>query len=81
MLLNMGLFEKFDAGKKAMDGMARLEQGKYQAVLLCPLSSIEVAPDVVVIESAPEHLILTALDNISKTGERLLFNSAIFQAT
>lgn len=81
MLFNMGLFANLEAGKKAMEGMTRLEQGKYQAVLLSPLSSIEIAPDVVVIESKPEHLMWTALAYISKTGERLSFSSAIFQAT
>ncbi len=81
MLLNMGLFDNLEAGKKAMEGMTRLEQGKYHAVLLSPLSSIEIDPDVVVIESKPEHLMWTALAYISKTGERLAFSSAIFQAT
>jgi Uncharacterized protein conserved in archaea len=81
MLLNMGLFESLEAGKKAMDGMTRLEQGKYQAVLLSPLDSIEIEPDVVVIESKPEHLMWTALAYIFKTGDRLSFSSAIFQAT
>lgn len=81
MLHNMGLFESLEAGKKAMDGMTRLEQGKYQAVLLSPLSNIEIEPDVVVIESEPEHLMWTALAYIFKTGERLTFSSAIFQAT
>lgn len=81
MLLNMGLFESLEAGKKAMDGMTRLEQGKYPVVLLSPLKDIEIEPDVVVIESEPEHLMWTALAYIFKTGERLSFSSAIFQAT
>lgn len=81
MLYNMGLFASQEAGKKAMDGMTRLNQNEYQAVLLSPLADIEVEPDVVVLESAAEHLMWTALASIYKTGERLQFNSAIFQAT
>ena len=64
-----------------MSGMTRLKQGEYQAVLLSPLSEIEIEPDVVVIESEPEHLMWIALAFIFKTGERLSFSSAIFQAT
>lgn len=38
-------------------------------------------PDVVVIESKPEHLMWLALASIYEKGERLTFDSAIFQAT
>ncbi|WP_240985016.1 DUF169 domain-containing protein [Acididesulfobacillus acetoxydans] len=81
MLLNMGLFASLDAGKKAMEGMTRLEQGAYQAVLLSPLKDIEVEPDVVVLESKPEHLMWTSLASIYTTGERLHYSTAVFQAT
>jgi len=81
MLYNMGLFASPEIGKKAMDGMTRLSPNEYQAVLLSPLANIELQPDVVVLESAVEHLMWTALAAIYKTGERLHFNSAIFQAT
>lgn len=46
-----------------------------------PLSEIEVEPDVVLVESKPEHLMWMALAGIYKTGERLHFNTAVFQAT
>lgn len=42
---------------------------------------MEVEPDVVVVESKPEHLMWLSLAYIYETGERLQFNSAIFQAT
>ena len=64
-----------------MDGMTRLEQGQYTAVILCPLYSMEMDPDVVVIESMAEQLMWISLANIFETGERLHYNSAIFQAT
>lgn len=81
MLHNMGLFATLEAGAKAMEGMTRLEQGKFSSVILSPLSNMEVEPDVVVIESKPEHLMWLSLASIYETGERLEFNSAIFQAT
>lgn len=81
MLYNMGLFATTEAGAKAMSGMTRLTQGEYRAVILSPLASMEVEPDVVVIESKPEHLMWLSLASIYETGERLEFNSAIFQAT
>lgn len=81
MLYNMGLFATPEAGAKAMAKMTRLNPGEYSAVILSPLATMEVEPDVVVIESKPEHLMWLALASIYETGERLEFNSAIFQAT
>ncbi|MFZ5975972.1 MAG: DUF169 domain-containing protein [Bacillota bacterium] len=81
MLYNMGLFATLEAGKKAMEGMTRLDYGDYSAVLLSPLDAAEFEPDVVIIESKPEHLMWLSLASIYESGERLQFNSAIFQAT
>lgn len=81
MLYNLGLFATPEAGKKAMEGMTRLNLGDYHAVILSPLGDMEVEPDVVVVESKPEHLMWLSLAYIYETGERLQFNSAIFQAT
>lgn len=81
MLVNMGLFATVEAGKKAMDGMTRLNQGEYSRVILSPLKDMEIEPDVVVIESKPEHLMWLSLAYIYETGERIHTNSAIFQAT
>lgn len=81
MLYNMGLFATPEAGKNAMGSMTRLKLGEYSGVILSPLANIEIQPDVVVVESFPEHLMWLALASIYETGERLEFNSAIFQAT
>lgn len=81
MLYNMGLFATLEAGAKAMEGMTRLEQGAYSGLVLSPLAEMEIEPDVIVIESMPEHLMWLALASIYDTGERLQFSSAIFQAT
>lgn len=81
MLYSMGLFATPEAGAKAMSGMPRLPQHGHIAVLLGPLGSLEMEPDVVVFESKPEHLMWLALASIYESGERLESNSAIFQAT
>jgi len=81
MLHTMGLFATAEAGAKAMGGMTRLAYNEQGAVLLSPLGSMEMEPDVVVFESKPEHLMWLSLASIYETGERLAFNSAIFQAT
>lgn len=81
MLLNMGLFASAEAGSKAMSGMTRIENGKYHGVVLSPIGTSEYEPDVIIIESKPEHLMWLSLASIYETGERLQFDSAIFQAT
>lgn len=60
-----------------MEGMTRLNSGEYNAVILSPLGEMEVEPDVVVIESKPEHLMWLSLAFIYETGERLHYDSAV----
>ncbi|AKB68216.1 DUF169 domain-containing protein [Methanosarcina mazei] len=81
MLFKLGLFDSPDAAKNAMEGMTRLEQGKYAGVLLSPLENMEIEPDIVVIEALPEQLMWLSLASIYDTGKRLKFNTAVFQAT
>jgi len=61
--------------------MPRLEMGKYRMVACCPLHAAPFTPDVVAIESAPEHLMWVALAPVFETGGRLEFGTAILQAT
>ena len=55
--------------------------GKYPMVAVCPLGQARFVPDVVVLESAVEHLMWVALANVFETGGRLEFSTAILQAT
>lgn len=77
----MGIFGNPAAAKRTLDTMPRLEMGKYKMVACCPLGVAPFTPDVVVIESAPEHLMWVALALVFETGGRLHFNTAILQAT
>ena len=81
MPAGMGIFGSAAAAKHTMDTMLRLEMGKYKMVAVCPLGVAPYEPDVVVIESAPEHLMWLALAQVFETGGRLAFNTAILQAT
>lgn len=77
----MGIFASPAAVRNTFATMPRLEMGKYQMVACCPLGQSPFEPDVVVLESAVEHLMWVALANVFETGGRLEFSTAILQAT
>ena len=77
----MGIFASPAAVRNTFATMPRLEMGKYQMVACCPLSQAPFEPDIVVLESAVEHLMWVALANVFETGGRLEFSTAILQAT
>jgi uncharacterized protein (DUF169 family) len=81
MPAGMGIFGSPQAAKHTLDTMPRLEMGKYKMVACCPLSKASFEPDVVVVESLPEHLMWVVLAYVFETGGRLEFNTAILQAT
>jgi len=81
MPAGMGIFGSPAAAKNTLDSMPRLEMGKYQMVACCPLGSTPFEPDIVVIESAVEHLMWVALAQVFERGGRLEFSTAILQAT
>jgi len=77
----MGIFASPAAVRNTFATMPRLEMGKYKMVAGCSLSQAPFEPDVVVIESDPEHLMWVALAKVFETGGRLDFSTAILQAT
>ncbi|MCJ7743577.1 MAG: DUF169 domain-containing protein [Dehalococcoidales bacterium] len=81
MPAGMGIFGSPAAAKNTLDIMPRLEMSKYQMVACCPLGQAPFEPDVVVLESAVEHLMWVALADVFETGGRLEFSTAILQAT
>jgi uncharacterized protein (DUF169 family) len=80
MLKTLGLFESMEAAAKTTEQMPRLEQGKIRAVAAAPLEDAKLKPDVVIIEDKPEKIMWISIASIYKTGGRLSFNSAVFQA-
>ena len=81
MPASMGIFGSPAAAKNTLSTMPRLEMGKYKMVACCPLGQAPFEPDVVVLESAVEHLMWVALAQVFETGGRLEFSTAILQAT
>ncbi|MFH1483285.1 MAG: DUF169 domain-containing protein [Chloroflexota bacterium] len=81
MPAGMGIFGSPAAARHTLDTMPRLEMGKYKMVACCPLAEAPFEPDVVVLESAPEHLMWVALALVFETGGRLEFSTGILQAT
>jgi uncharacterized protein (DUF169 family) len=77
----MGIFASPAAVKNTLATMPRLEMRKYKMVAGCPLGEAPFEPDVVVIESDPEHLMWVALAKVFDTGGRLDFSTAVLQAT
>lgn len=81
MLAAFGIFATPEAGKKTIHSMPRLPMGEHKAVAVCPLGEAPFEPDVVVLESRPEHLMWIALASVRREGGRLDFSTAILQAT
>ncbi len=81
MPAGMGIFGSPAAVRNTFATMPRLEMGKYRMVAACPLAEAPFEPDVVVIESAPEHLMWVALAKVFESGGRLDFSTAVLQAT
>jgi len=81
MPAGMGIFGNSAAAKHTLDTMPRLGMSKYQMVACCPLGQAPFEPDVVVLESAVEHLMWIALADVFETGGRLEFSTGILQAT
>ncbi len=78
---NTGIFGSAESAALMMRNMPRLEQGAYSYVALAPLSEMELVPDVIVVEAAPEIIMWLSLAAIYHTGERLQLSTSIVQAT
>jgi uncharacterized protein (DUF169 family) len=78
-----GIFASAEAGRRTIESMPRLEQGKYAAVAVLPLAEAgaNCEPDVVIVEGLPEQLMWLALACVHETGGRLEFSTAVLQAT
>jgi uncharacterized protein (DUF169 family) len=81
MLAAYGIFAGAEAGRNTIHSMPCLPMGQYKAVAACPLGQTPYDPDVVVLESQPEHLMWLALASVRRTGGRLTLSTAILQAT
>jgi len=79
MLCTLGLFVSKEAAARTMKMIPRLNLGSTKAVVSGPLKNFPVTPDIIVVESIPEHVMWLCLARNFKEGGRLNFSSSIFQ--
>jgi len=79
MLCSLGLFVSKDAAARTMKMIPRISLGSTKAVIAGPLENFPVTPNIIVIESIPEHIMWLCLARNFKEGGRLNFSSSIFQ--
>ena len=80
MLCTLGLFTSKEAAAKTMSMIPRIKLGAVKAIVAGPLKDFPLEPDVVIIESTPEHIMWLGLARNFKEGGRLNLSSSIFQA-
>lgn len=79
MLCTLGLFVSKQAAAKTMSMIPKIKLGATKAVIAGPLKDFPLVPDVIVVESIPEHVMWLSLARNFKEGGRLNFSSSIFQ--
>lgn len=79
-LFQLGSFQK-EGGCKAMELMPRFAYQQFSGIALAPLPEVDFDPDIIVLETVPEHLMWLALATIHQTGGRLEFSSSISNGT
>ena len=79
-LARLGSFTK-EGAQKTMEMMPRFQQNQFSGIVLAPLSKIDFDPDIIVLETLPEHLMWLSLATIHEKGGRLQFASSISNGT
>jgi len=80
-LVDFGIVEKPETGKRMFESMPRLEPGLVKSIAAAPLGKCPAIPDVVVVEAEPEQLMWLLLADLNLAGgERRTGNTAVLQA-
>lgn len=79
-LFRLGTFQQ-EGARRTMELMPRFEYRQFSGIALAPLCKIDYDPDIIVLETVPEHLMWLALATIHKKGGRLEFSSSISNGT
>lgn len=72
----MGTFEK-EGARRSMELMPRFRQNQFSAIALAPLTDVGFDPDVISLETLPEHLMWLSLAAIYQDGGRHQFSSSL----
>lgn len=79
-LFQLGSFQK-EGAQMTMELMPRFEYKQFSGIALAPLLEVDFDPDIIVLETVPEHLMWLTLATIHQTGGRLEFSSSISNGT
>jgi len=79
-LEKLGSFQK-EAGRSVMEALPRFELDRYAAILVSDVATADFEPDVIIVESKPEHIMWLALGVLHHEGGRLNFSTAISNGT
>jgi uncharacterized protein (DUF169 family) len=82
-LVGFGIVGNPATGRRMFEGMPHLASGNLQAIALAPLDQAPpgLAPDVVVVEAPPEHLMWLLLADLNRAGgDRRRAHTAVLQA-
>jgi len=79
-LEKLGSFEK-EAGRTTMEDLPRFELNRYAAIAVSLLANADFEPDVISVQSKPEHLMWLTLGVLHHEGGRLKFSTAISNGT
>ncbi len=79
-LYQLGSFQKKGA-QLTMEMMPRFREKQFSGIALAPLPEVDFDPDIIVLETVPEHLMWLALATIHQNGGRLEFTSSISNGT
>jgi uncharacterized protein (DUF169 family) len=81
-LIGFGITQNERTGKEMFEGMTVFNPGEIKGLILFPLETATIEPDVIVIEDQIEKLMWVALAYLnSKDGKRVESSTAILQAT
>lgn len=79
-LYHLGTFQK-EGAQKTMELMPRFKQQQFSGIALAPLPEVDFDPDIIILETVPEHLMWLSLATIYQNGGRLQFTSSISNGT
>jgi uncharacterized protein (DUF169 family) len=79
-LSTLGSFQK-EGAQKTMAMMPRFDENTYQAIALSPLDQVDFQPDIIVLETLPEHIMWLSLASIHEDGGRLSFSTSVSNGT
>lgn len=80
LMHSIGTFEK-NGAMRSMELMPRFRPGQFSGIALAPLAEVDFDPDIVSLQTLPEHLMWLSLATIYQDGGRLQFSSSVSNGT